>query len=207
MEVEQFGNPEAGRVLIQPVDKYELASMEGELSALRGAAGEDFCLLAVPVGDWNGDLSPWPAPAVFGTEAFAGRGRQTLEGILSLCADRRREYYLGGYSLAGLFALWAGYETDAFAGVAAASGSVWYPGFDAYTAARRPRTGRVYLSLGDREARTRNPVMATVADRMQALHTRLEGQGIPCVLEWNPGNHFRDPHLRTARALSWLLSR
>ena len=30
---------------------------------------------------------------------------------------------------------------------------------------------------------------------------------IPCVLEWNEGNHFKEPELWTAKGFAWLLNR
>ena len=62
--------------------------------------------------------------------------------------------------MAGLFTLWAAYQTDAFAGVAAASPSIWFPDFLQYMKEHDIRTESVYLSLGDREEKTRNLVMA-----------------------------------------------
>lgn len=40
---------------------------------------------------------------------------------MKYCTDKDRTYIIGGYSLAGLFALWAAYQTDVFCAVAAAS--------------------------------------------------------------------------------------
>jgi hypothetical protein len=68
------------------------------------------------------------------------------------------------------------------------------------------RAGRVYLSLGDAEPRTRHPVMSTVGDRIEEAHDLLSGAGADCTLEWNSGNHFADPELRTAKAFAWLLN-
>ena len=34
-----------------------------------------------------------------------------------------------------------------------------------------------------------------------------EGTGIDTVLEWNPGNHFRDADIRTAKAFAWAMRR
>ena len=59
--------------------------------------------------------------------------------------------------MAGLFSLWAAYQTDAFAGVAAASPSIWFPDFLQDMKEHGIRTESVYLSLGDREEKTRNP--------------------------------------------------
>ena len=118
-----------------------------------------------------------------------------------------RRVYLGGYSLAGLFALWAGYQTDRFDGIAAASPSVWFPDFTQYMRDNRMQVGRVYLSLGDREERTKNPVMSRVGEAIREALAVLEGEGIDCILEWNKGNHFKDADLRTAKAFAWLISK
>ena len=156
--------------------------------------------------DWNNDLSPWEAPAVFGKESFGSGASEMLGRLLGLCDDRSKTYYIGGYSLAGLFALWAAYQTDVFKGVAAASPSVWFPGFAEYMEKNEIRTGTVYLSLGDREEKARNPVMAPVGDRIREAHALLKDRGLNCILEWNEGNHFKDPDLRTAKAFAWVLS-
>ena len=66
---------------------------------------------------------------------------------------------------------------------------------------------RAYLSLGDKESRTRNQVMAKVGDNIQAQYELLKSSGVDCVLEWNPGNHFRDADIRTARGMAWMLDK
>ena len=96
-------------------------------------------------------------------------------------------------------------RADAFSAVAAASPSVWFPGFTEYLFAGGIHAGRVYLSLGDREEKTRNPVMATVGDRIREIHAWLEAGGVPCRLEWNGGNHFRDPEERMAKGFAWAM--
>ena len=184
--------------------------MEREAELIRAMTGErDFLLAAAQVEDWNRDLSPWPAPAVYGTEDFGSGGADTLARLLEEVAaplgDRR--FYLGGYSLAGLFALWSAWQTDVFSGVAAASPSVWFPGFLAYAAEAPLRTGAVYLSLGAKEEKTRHPVMSRVGDAIRTLHGQLERAGTDCTLEWNEGNHFREPERRMARGFAWLMDR
>lgn len=204
MEIIEFGNPGANTVLIQPVDDHDLEMMENELRLIREMTGQEFLMLAAKVDSWGRDLSPWQAPAVFGDEDFGSGAEETLSALLSLCGGGR-EYILGGYSLAGLFSLWAAHRTDVFSGIAAASPSVWFPGFVGFMQQNTVRAERVYLSLGDREERSRNPVMATVADCIRKAHARLEEQGIDCLLEWNKGGHFKDPDLRTAQAFAWVL--
>ena len=205
MEIREYGRQDADTVLIQPVDEHDLEGMDREVARIREEAGEEFRLLTFRVQSWNHDLSPWQAPAVWGEEGFGDGAADTLREILKVCTDRSKTYYIGGYSLAGLFALWAVYQTDAFAGAAAASPSVWFPGFTDWMKERRPECGTVYLSLGDREERTRNPVMATVGDHIRAAYALLQEQGVDCTLEWNSGNHFRDNDIRTAKAFAWLI--
>ena len=210
-----FGNPSAPVCFLQPVDDHDLADMGAETDALRALCpGADWCIAAVPVGDWNQDLTPWSAPPVFGKTPFGDGAPRTLKRLLeevipALEAEHpaQRRYAVCGYSLAGLFALWAGCETDRFCGVAAASPSVWYPGWLDYAEAHPPRAAAVYLSLGDREERARNPVMATVGDAIRRQHALLTAQGVPAQLEWNPGNHFADSGLRTAKGMAWVMGK
>ena len=200
-----YGDPDAPTVLIQMVDDHDLEGMESEVAEIRNLTDKRFYLIAVKVQNWNTDLSPWNAPAVFGKDAFGAGAADTLEEVLKLCADQKKIYIIGGYSLAGLFALWAVYQTDVFAAVAAASPSVWFPGFIEYMKEHRPQAASVYLSLGDKEEKTRNPVMAAVGSRIREAHELLRGQGVDTVLEWNPGNHFRDADIRTAKAFAWAM--
>lgn len=160
MKIVTYGNPSASTVLVQPVDDHDLGEMEIEIDEIRKQVQTDFQLIAVKVNDWNHDLSPWKAPAVFGKDGFGDGAEDMLQFILRQCADCSKTYYAGGYSMAGLFTLWAAYQTDAFAGVAAASPSIWFPDFLQYMKEHDIRTESVYLSLGDREEKTRNLVMA-----------------------------------------------
>ena len=204
MTVYEYGRPDAPVVLIEPVHVPD--GMDDEAERIRNLSGADFRLLAVKV-DWFRDLSPWRAPAVHGNIPFGDGAAETLEKILQFTGDPRKQYILGGYSMGGLFALWAACRTDAFSAVAAASPSVWFPGFTEYMTSGRIRTGRVYLSLGDREEKTRNPVMAAVGDRIREIHAWLQKQSVPCCLEWNEGNHFRDLEERMAKGFAWAMKR
>ena len=205
MQIFHYGNLSASTVLIQPVDDHDLEEMETELNEIRKQGKADFQLIAVKVDNWNRDLSPWEASAVFGREGFGDGAGELLQFLLGQCVDRRKTYYIGGYSLAGLFSLWAAYQTDIFAGVAAVSPSVWFPGFLQYMKEYAMRAKSVYLSLGNREERTRNPLMATVGDCIREGYNLLKMQKIRTILEWNPGNHFKDAGIRTAKGFAWLI--
>lgn len=120
---------------------------------------------------------------------------------------------IAGYSLAGLFALWAAWNSGYFRRVASVSGSLWYPGFTDYIRNDAPKSGcgektgleKAYFSLGDRESRTRHPLMSRVDACTAEVVEKVRSYGIETAFEWNPGNHFDHPELRMARALAWLL--
>lgn len=205
MEINEFGDSGAQVVLIQPVDDHEMDLIENEIALISGNTEISFKLAAFKINYWNRELSPWKAPAVFGKENFGDDAASTLNEIMKYCKDETKTYYIGGYSLAGLFALWASYQTDLFRGVAAASPSMWFPGFADYMKDHNIKSSNVYLSLGDKEEKTRNPVMAEVGNKLCEAYGLLKDNGINCTLEWNEGNHFKDADLRTAKAFLWVM--
>ena len=78
-----------------------------------------------------------------------------------------------------------------------------FPGFTEYIKENNIKAKAVYLSLGDREEKTRNPVMATVGHAIRSVHETISDSGINTILEWNQGNHFKDVDIRMAKALTW----
>ena len=212
----ECGTPVA--LLVQPVDDHDIAVLDSEAEHIeRLAGGRGFVLAAFKVNDWNADLSPWKAPPVFGDEAFGSGAQETLEYVTGELLPALEtgnsgaglSVYLGGYSLAGFFALWAAYQTERFAGVAACSPSVWFPGWIDYAEERAIKAPLVYLSLGDKEEKARNPVMRTVGDciRRQEEILGVDPGCRECTLEMNQGNHFKEPDLRTAKGFAWLLQK
>ena len=191
------------------------AAEERRVLAAQLPSEQPWTLAVFEAADWNRDFSPWPAPAAFGAADFAGAGGETLDWLLRVCVPYveadfagERLRFLGGYSLAGLFSLWAFYESGAFTGAASCSGSLWYPDWEEYARNRcAPAHSRVYLSLGTREEHTRNAVMARVGDATRAQYDRLRADPNldRCTLAWNPGGHFHDPVGRMAHGFTWLL--
>lgn len=205
-----YPSENASNCLIQPVDEHDLELLDKEVEAIRQLTDRPFILVAFLIKDWNRELSPWEAPAVFGKENFGSGAHETLSYITeSLIPYIKNEYdgisnfYLGGYSLAGLFSLWAGYQTDSFKGVAGVSPSVWFPEWDSFISSNKMKAPSTYLSLGDKEEKTRNKVMATVGERIKMQYDILNNDR---VLEWNSGNHFVDSDKRTAKGFAWLIS-
>ncbi len=209
MKQYRYGNPDVKTVLIQLVGEHDLPFMEQEIGKIKALTDNaDFYMIAVKVDDWNNDLSPWAAPPVFGKEPFGDGAKATLDYLQReiISSFVGRSIYLGGYSLAGLFALWAAYQTDVFSGVAAVSPSVWFPRFEKYAMSNPIKTKAVYLSLGDKEEKTRNPVMAQVGNAICSIYQHLSKSRVNCTLEWNEGNHFREPDMRIAKGFAWLIN-
>ena len=208
-----YGGANAEYLLLQMTGEHELQSMGNEVAAIEQSS-RNFLFAAIPVESWNDALSPWEAPAVWGKQGFGGNAADTLcfltEQVIPTLEQRFHlpeavKIILGGYSLAGLFALWASTQTDLFYGVAAASPSVWFPGWKEFEQQHPIQAQRVYLSLGDKEEHTKSAVMAAVGDNIRTLHSQLTARGVDCTLEWNSGGHFKDADLRTARAFRWTM--
>ena len=47
-----------------------LGAIHKEIDLINDKAALEYLLVVFKVDDWNGDLSPWTAPAVFGKEGF-----------------------------------------------------------------------------------------------------------------------------------------
>ena len=208
-----YGEAHAEYLLLQMTGDHELQSIDHEVAAI-AQSGRNFLFAAIPVENWNDALSPWEAPAVWGKQGFGSKAGDTLRFLTEQVVPTLKQQFnlpenvriiLGGYSLAGLFALWASTQTALFSGVAAASPSVWFPGWMEFEQQHPIQAQRIYLSLGDKEERTKNAVMAVVGDNIRALHSRLAERSTDCTLEWNSGGHFKDADLRTAKAFQWVM--
>ena len=209
-----FGNEKSNNILIQMIGEHEMAGLESEVRYISELSqSEDFCLVAIKVDDWNDSLSPWKAPAAFGDGEFGGGAEETLKELIDIINAEVLQgrdisevnLYIGGYSLSGLFALWSVYQTDIFKGAAAVSASVWFPGFYDYISNNTIHAQSVYLSLGKKEEKTRNTLMVSVGNVMRDIYS-LISQEIDAIMEWNDGNHFKEPDLRMAKGFSWLIN-
>lgn len=177
-----------------------------------------FNLVTVSDLAWNHDMAPWDSPAAFKKgEPFTGGADDYLRLLVEEIIPRAEKELAGppawrgiaGYSLAGLFALYAIYRTDVFSRVGCMSSSLWFPGFKEYIFSHEPkrRPDCIYFSLGDREAKTCNPVLKTVQENTEEIQAFYQNKGIDSVFQLNPGNHFVQGIERTVAGIQWLLSR
>ena len=192
-------NKDTEYILIQPVDENDISVLDNEVKHIEENTDRNFSLVAFKIEDWNSELTPWE---------FI---KNDLIPALSECINNGNngiKYILGGYSLAGLFSLWSGYQTDIFEGIAAVSPSVWYKKWIEYVEAGKPLSEKIYLSLGDTEEKTKHQILSKIGDNIRKQHEILENSGnVKTVLEWNEGNHFKNPDIRTAKGFLWVMNK
>lgn len=162
----------------------------------------------------EGDFTPWPAPGLREGETFAGGGPELLDFLEHTALPRLREMTeitkctLMGYSLGGLFALWAGLQVSVFARVASLSGSLWYDGWVEYLERHLPAPGQaVYLSLGRAEEKGGPRQMRAVGEATRATASLLRSAlGEEAVtLQWSPSGHFTGIPQRWEQGMNWAL--
>ena len=186
--------------------------------AVQATGCPPFTLVTVSNLAWNHDMAPWDSPAAFKKgEPFIGGADNYLQLLVEEIIPRAEKELaeppvwrgIAGYSLAGLFALYAIYRTDVFSRVGCMSGSLWFPGFKEYIFSHEPkrRPDCIYFSLGDKEAKARNPVLKTVQENTEEIQTFYQNKGIDTVFQLNPGDHFVQGIERTAAGIQWLLNR
>lgn len=187
---------------------------EEVLRAVRAAGCPPVTLVTICGLDWNRDLAPWDSPAVFrGGAPFTGGASAYLRLLEHIVPEAERGLHrprwrgLAGYSLAGLFAVYALYQTNLFSRAGSMSGSLWFPGFLEYVRSHTPvrQPDRLYFSLGDRESRTRSRVLQTVQQNTQEIEALFRNQNVDTVFCLHPGNHFDHAAARTAAGIAWLL--
>ncbi len=211
-------NEDTEYILIQPVDENDISVLDNEVKHIEENTDRNFSLMAFKIEDWNSELTPWEMPLLRGKGNFGDGATRTLEFIkndlipaLSECINTGNngiKYILGGYSLAGLFSLWSGYQTDIFEGIAAVSPSVWYKKWIEYVETEKPLSEKIYLSLGDTEEKTKHQILSKIGDNIRKQHEILEkSENVKTVLEWNEGNHFQNPDIRTAKGFLWVMNK
>jgi len=189
---------------------------EGVYQALQNMGCTSLNLLVIGNIDWNHDMSPWYMPSIYSKEkSFSGGADEYLKLLIDKILPRAKELMDGepkftgiaGYSLAGLFAVYAMYKTDVFDRVACMSGSLWFHDFIEYCKRNEYKRlpDKICFSLGDKEANTRNPVLKTVEYNTRELSEYFKNLGSEVIFELNKGNHFTDTVLRSAKGIKAIL--
>ena len=210
-----FGSDRPACLLIQPSARHENATLEAEAGMIAKLSKVPFVLATIELEYWMVDLMPW-ADGNISRDPEAGKhGQETLRYVLVSLIPVLQERYgplpiiLGGYSLGGLFALWASAQSDSFKAVAAASPSVWIKDWIPFAKKHIPMADYVCMSLGDREEHVKNQAIARVGDCVRMQYAMLQEQlgAQNCTLVWEQGNHFNDNEGRLARVFAWCMER
>ena len=186
--------------------------------AAQAAGCPPFTLVAISDLEWNHDMVPWDSPPAFkNAEPCTGGADEYLRLLTEeiIPATERelpgppRWRGIAGYSLAGLFALYAICQTDLFSRVGSMSGSLWFPSVKEYIFSHEPKQWPdcMYFSLGDKESKTRNPIMRSVRQNTEEIRAFYQAKGINTAFQLNPGNHYEHAAERTAAGIAWLLNR
>jgi len=204
-------------ILIQPVDEHDIDFLDNEVRYISENISKNFSFAAFKIDDWNNELTPWEMPLLRGKGNFGNEAGKTLvfikEKLIPSLAefiniqDKNVKYILGGYSLAGLFSLWSGYQEDIFDGIAGVSPSVWYKDWMKFVKNNEILAKNVYLSLGNLEEKTKHQVLSKIGDNIREYFEILRNyENVEkCILDWNEGNHFRDSDIRMGKGFVWLL--
>ena len=209
---------------------YVVDSVEHPFDIASTAEGLSSTVVSIPIANWNDALTPWPAPGFYDDEPwFGGRGSETLEELtcrtipaieakLDIESDtespssplpskesRAIKRAICGYSLGGLFALYAFVSDSRFDACASISGSLWYQGWMDYIrektgcAPSKPadvnrfdgRARYAFLSVGKKECKSGLPLFRCVEDNMHESADLLRAAGCQVDTVVGPGNHMQ----------------
>lgn len=194
---------------------YAIDLPEHPFDLAAAARGLTANVLRVPVRAWSESLTPWPAPGPHPDDTdFGGKAAITLSELVDEAIPALEERYrlvparraVCGYSLGGLFALYAFARDARFAGCACLSGSLWYEGWVDYLR-KQPFEGAeryVYFSLGRRESKAGPRIMRSVQDNMETCAGLCRERGCTVDVVLSPGNHMQHHTERLAAGLSAL---
>lgn len=190
------------------------------LSAIGKGECRPFIVSSYLSQSWEKEYTPWSAPSLSKKAAsFEGGAVETLSWTSTVwiphivtmfgLQETKTKFYCMGYSLAGLCALWMLHESTRFSGCASCSGSLWYDNWLVYVNDHQIpcANSRIYLSLGNEEANTRNKRMAQVGENTRLTYEKLAADSnvSSVVFQWNQGGHFTDVANRQAEAIQWLM--
>lgn len=178
-------------------------------------AGFDCTIVYVVISDWDNMLTPWPAKGLYRGDAdFKGEAPQFLAKLLGevIPAIEQEEGLsptkraIAGYSLAGLFSVYAFANCDAFSCVASMSGSFWYEDWvDYVTSLHLDKQGcSAFFSLGDRERKAKEKILHSVQDNTDITIRALESWGVKVQHHLVPGGHFDNVEGRVQEGLTAL---
>lgn len=169
-------------------------------------------IIVIPDVNWNDDMTPWATEGVFKkAKPFGGQAASFLDKLTNEIIPETEktlsvedaERTIMGVSLSGLFAVWVGFNTDAFTNIISISGSLWYDGFVEWMEKQTPSPclKKVCMLLGEKEKNAKDKRMATVEERTRAAAKILKSNSqADVIFELVEGTHFSPILPRLERA-------
>ena len=199
MNIKKFCYGNHGPLILWGTYNFRENETEQTMETIRQQLPDaEYTVVAVEVDDWFRQFSPWPSKQL--DDKFVECGVDAAGKMPD------RKIYIMGYSLAGLFALWALMEKPVLSGAISCSGSLWYPDFmgKIQNDCHKLHGKKIYLSVGGKEANTKDPLMANVLTCTKETYGLLKDQNA-VKYELNSGGHFADAGKRLAKGLRWML--
>ena len=81
-------------LLIQPIDEHDLEALDNEVAVVQSLTNKSFTLVAFKIKDWQSELTPWTAPAVFGKIPFGEGAVATLSFIKEILIPQLKRMQL-----------------------------------------------------------------------------------------------------------------
>lgn len=168
--------------------------------------------------NWAQDMAPFCMNALNANSSHLRGGAASFLSALTEAVIPKAEAtfllhpkyrVLCGYSLAGLFALFALYRCSLFSRIGSFSGSLWVPDFKDFCLQNnlKIKPERIYLSLGDQEKKSSHPLLKSIEEKTKETLSYYRTQGIQCAFELNNGGHDHNVAWRCARGIITLTAK
>lgn len=180
----------------------------------------EFIFVTISNINWNDDMTPWYMNRLFSSDNdYSGCADSYLNVLCNEVLPLVKDFIenklfkkisfccLGGYSLAGLFAIYSIFKTSCFSHFISCSGSLWYPGFVDFIKDNLPidLPERIYFSIGIKESNSKNQLLSDVLKCTLDIKDYFDNNGVVTIFEENEGNHFQDVNYRIAKSIYSIL--
>ena len=180
---------------------YVIDAVEYPFDIDEPASSRTCNIVKVAVREWNDSLTPWPAPGLYrGEPDFKGEAAITLTELIeeAIPAIEQAEGFsptkraICGYSLGGLFSLYAFTHANVFSACGCLSGSVWYENWVEHLRSLDFNgAGKfAFLSIGSKEKHAAPKILHHVQVDMEECASILREHCCETEFTVGSGNHM-----------------
>lgn len=138
-ECDVFAEDLAEEIMILIESRHEKESLPSIINMIKQHTGKRIAIIGVFINEWDIELMPWHDDMVSRNNSSGTKAEETLSFITDKLIPYVKENLgdknitLGGFSLGGLFSIWASKQSHAFNKIAAMSPSLWIKKWNIYT--------------------------------------------------------------------------